>query len=291
MSMLKIDHHDPTCLTLLGDPISTIGQFPVSIAVSEPLSLVCVASTGAKNGVACFNFDPWSGLEPDGVGLRSFGLNQTTPPLMQGDGPSDIFFSEDSRSLYAMVKGDTKGDNGFVSVYPISHGQVAKKDVRSFPDGVSLLFGAFQIPGTRKIFASDASFGGVILAIDHDGVAKTVAKTTIPGQKATCWAEYSPVTRSAWVTDPLTNNLVEMDLRTSAILTQNNVADNANPGFVDFVVPGDFLYALSCGLGSAANASVVVVDVSGGRGKAKQVQNYQFGSEVGFNSQGMTYYS
>lgn len=288
--MFQIDSADPTYLSPVGPPVSTIGDFPVSIAVSKSLSLVCVATTGANNGIACYKFSSWRGLEYDGKGLRSFRISQTTPPQMRGDGPSDVFFSEDSQSLYIIVKGNTINDTGFASVFPVRRGHVATKDVRSHPKGTSLLFGAFQIPGTENIFASDASFGGVILHVGHKDVITTSAKTAIPGQIATCWAEYSPVTGSAWVTDPLTNRLVEMDVTTSAIIHEFNVTNN-NPGLVDFVVPGNFLYALSPGLGTRANASVIVFDISRGKGKAKQVQNYQIGGNVSSNAQGMTYYA
>jgi hypothetical protein len=290
VSMFQIDSTDPTYLSPVGPPVSTIGDFPVSIAVSKSLSLVCVASTGANNGISCYKFSAWTGLEYDGVGLRSFGISQTTPPLMRGDGPSDIFFSEDNKSLYTMVKGNTINDTGFASVYPVRHGRVAKKEIRSHPKGTSLLFGAFQVPGTETIFASDASFGAVILSVGPKDVIATSDKTAIPGQIATCWAEYSPVTGSAWVTDPLTNHLFAMDVKTSGIVDEFNVT-NSNPGLVDFTVPGNFLYVLSPGLGPIADASVIVVDVSGGKGKAKQVQTYQIGNNVSSNAQGMTYYA
>lgn len=289
--MFKIDHQDPTHITLLGHPVDTMGDFPVSVAVSKPLSLVCVANGGASNGVVCFKFHPREGLKPDGVGLRSFGIAQKKPPLVNDDGPTDIFFSKDLRNLYAMIKGNPPSDTGFVSVFPIAYGQVGPEDVRSKPNGTVLLFGAIQVPGTNdNIFATDASFGAAILSVDRDNIVTTVAKTAIPNQQATCWVRWSRVTNSVFVTGPLSNNLVEMNVETSAIIQQYNIIQD-NTGLIDIVVPGNFLYALSPGSDTKNQASVIVLDVSGGRGKAKQVQNFSIGGNVSSTAQGMAYYA
>jgi len=260
ISTFKINPASPTKLHLFSNPISTIGDFPVSIGVSKRLSLVCVATTGIQNGLACYNFDEKEGLSPDGLGIRPFGLNQFNPPIFEGDGASDVFFSEDDQLLFVTVKGNIVNDKGFLSVYPVIYGSVAAEDIRSSPDGTNLLFGAFQIPGTNKLFVSDSKFGTVILKIEHDYESKTIAKTIIPpGTAGSCWAKYSPVTKSAWVTNPVVNNLVELDVETNAIISQNNITINKTPGMLDLVVPGNFLYVLGAATGSDESSSIIVL--------------------------------
>lgn len=220
---------------------------------------MAVATAGIQNGLVVYNFDEHEGLCPDGLGVRPFGINQFNPPIFEGDGASDAFFSEDDKLLFVTVKGDTMNDPGFLSVYPIIGGNVAVKDVRSSPEGTHLLFGAFQIAGTRKLFVSDSQFGTVILKIGDDDEGDTVAKTVIPpGIQGSCWAEYSPVSKSAWVTNPVTNNLVELDVETNAILSQTDITINKTKGMLDFVVPGNFLYALGAATDKEPSSMLVL---------------------------------
>jgi len=51
VSMFNIDPNDPTNPTPAGFPISSGGEFPVSITVSKKTGQVCVLNTGAVNGV------------------------------------------------------------------------------------------------------------------------------------------------------------------------------------------------------------------------------------------------
>ena len=59
LSQFLISPSDPQNLTLVGEPIPTLGTFPNSVAFSEKLNLVCVLHTGfPKPGVSCFKLDP-----------------------------------------------------------------------------------------------------------------------------------------------------------------------------------------------------------------------------------------
>jgi hypothetical protein len=73
-----------------------------------------------------------------------------------------------------------------------------------------VLFGSQAIPSTNTVFATDAAFGAVVLAVDPvSGEAVTVGKGSVEGQVATCWATISPATGTAFVTDVRVNRLVE----------------------------------------------------------------------------------
>ena len=60
---------------------------------------------------------------------------------------------------------------------------------------------------------------------------------------------------------------------------------NGNPGMIDLEAAGNFIYALSPG-NANVSAAVTVFDVSGGRGSATQIQNFN-PVGVGANAQGM----
>ena len=58
LTMMTISADDPTNLTMIGNPVNTLGEFPVTVALSPKNTLSCVANTGAKAGLACFFADP-----------------------------------------------------------------------------------------------------------------------------------------------------------------------------------------------------------------------------------------
>lgn len=62
---------------------------------------------------------------------------------------------------------------------------------------------------------------------------------------------------------------------------------NGNPGMIDLVSAGHFVYALSPG-NATTGAAVTVFDVSGGQGTAKQIQNFS-PTGVTDSAQGMTF--
>ena len=232
--------------------------------------MACVANTGAKAGLACFNANVRTGLTPLSQSLIEFPLGQTTPPVGPTNTVSHSLFNEDQTMLLTTVKGDpTKNNTGFLSMLPITDGCPAEKDIRSSPPGTAVLFGSAVIPGTKNLFATDASFGAATISLD--GTPKVLSKAAIGDQKATCWAAISPLTKTAFVTDVAVNHLVEID-PTSGKLMQSVTLPNANPGMIDVVAAGKMVYALSPG-NTAIKAAVAVMDISGG--EIKQVQNFE----------------
>jgi len=277
---------------MVGKPVQVQGEFPNTVAVSMKHRLACVGTTGAANGVSCATFSK------QGLGkfddLRSFGLNQTTPPVGPTNSVSQLFFSEDQSMLFATVKGDPAVNaTGFFSAFPVQKGgqgkaaSLATKDTRSSPAGTAVLFGSVNIPGTSSVFATDASFGGAVLSVNPaNGQASLVAKQAIDGQAATCWATISRMTGSAFVTDVARNRVVEMDVTDATILGTTDLATGA-PGLIDLQSAGTAVYALAPGNGTTP-AAVTVLDVSGGQGSAKFLQQFDVSSlGAGPNAQGM----
>ncbi|KAI4253524.1 MAG: hypothetical protein LQ352_003636 [Teloschistes flavicans] len=272
LTMMAIDPRDPFKLTIVGSPVSTMGEFPVTAAISEKNNMVCVANSGAQAGIACFRMDQRRGLTPLMQKQIRLPTNQTTPPVGPWNTVSQVLFNRDESALVTTVKGDPRHNiTGFLSVLPIHDRRPAARDTRYVPDGIALLFGTTLIPGTSDILATDAYFGALTISLDR-AQPKTIAKTVVTGQADTCWAVISPVTRTGFVTDLLVNNIVEIEPLTGRIL-QNTILPNSNPGMTDPVAVGKLFYALSPGLGNTS-ASVAVVDVS--KRPAQQIQNFAF---------------
>jgi hypothetical protein len=263
--MFNIDATDPTKLTMVGQPVDSLGEFPMSVALSKPLNQACVANSGAKAGIACFSMCTTKGLTALDTSLRAFNINQTTPPVGPTNTVSQTFFNADSTALITTVKGDpTVNNTGFLSVFPVVNNSVSTQDVRSSPTGTAVLFGSALIPNSNNIFVTDASFGSATLSLSAQNVASVSASTKIADQAATCWVAISDVTNSAFVTDVAVNHLVEVDTTTGKLIKELNVT-NGNPGMIDLVSAGNFVYALSPG-NATTKAAVTVFDVSGGQG-------------------------
>jgi hypothetical protein len=237
----------------------------MSVTASDKLKIACVANSGAKSGVACFSVNKATGLSPLDKALRAMPLGQTTPPKGPTNTISHIFFNSDASALMTTVKGDPPTNKtGFLSVFPVTNGQVSAQETRSSPAGTVVLFGSAPIPGSKDIFVTDAAFGSATLAIAADNKATVKAKTEVPDQAATCWATISDMTKTAFVTDVARNRLVEVDVQTGQLIATLNSA-NGNPGLIDLVTAGNFVYTLAPG-NATVKTAVTVFDISGGRG-------------------------
>ncbi|MCJ1466089.1 hypothetical protein MMC07_004708 [Pseudocyphellaria aurata] len=292
VSLFTISRADPTVLTLVGKPASTMGEFPVSVALSIKKKLACVANGGAKAGLACFRISAKTGLIPLSEKLlTTFNIGQSTPPIGPLNSISHTLFNADASALITTVKGDPSTKNtGFVSVLPIQYTHPVTPDIRSSPNGTAVLFGSAIIPsnpsslhGPTVLFATDAAFGTTTLSLSSSFQFSSFTKTTISGQIATCWSTFSPFTRTAFVTDVVKNRLVEIDPVTGNIL-QTTTLPNNNRGMIDLASAGRFIYALSPATPGVQGA-VVVVEV--GNGAARQVQNFVLNT-AGSAAVGMT---
>ncbi|KAK8092332.1 uncharacterized protein PG998_014967 [Apiospora kogelbergensis] len=287
VSMFAIDAADPTKLTMVGKPAAVPGEFPTTVAASDKNKMVCVGMTGAKAGVACAPFSAGGGVGPMDA-LRPFNLGQSTPPVGPTNTVSQVFFSRDQRTLFATVKGDpTKNNTGFLARFAVADAggcggaTVAQKGAMASPAGTAVLFGTATIPGSQDIFVTDASFGAAVLSMQDANAVAVKGKGIVDGQKATCWATVSPATKSAFVTDVGTNRLVEMSVANAKIMGQVDLSPNGDPGLIDLMAGGNFIYALSPGNGSTPPA-ITVVDAM----KKTQVQHFKIGS-AGKNSMGL----
>ncbi|CAI6092849.1 hypothetical protein V2G26_012151 [Clonostachys chloroleuca] len=267
LSMFLIDQNDSTKLTLVQEPLSLPGEFPVTVAASQKKNLVCVGFSGAKAGISCARFSA-HGIEAMDQ-LRPIELGQTTPPHGPLNTVSQVFFAADEKMLYSTVKGDPMVNNtGYFASFPIQDGKVSNEGVRSSPNGTAVLFGSVVIPGTNDVFVTDASFGAAVLDITKDGKAISAHRGPIAGQMATCWATVNQRTGTGFVTDAVVNRLVEVSLADASVQSSIDLSANGDPGLLDLVSHGKYVYALSGGNGTTEAAIVVVDAIS-----KKQVQH------------------
>ncbi|KAH7016182.1 uncharacterized protein B0I36DRAFT_254318 [Microdochium trichocladiopsis] len=280
VSMFSIDDADPTKLVMVGMPAKVPGEFLNTVAASAKHKIVCAAATGAVAGVSCASFD-----ETNGVGamdaLRPIDLGQTTPPVGPTNTVSQVLFSEDQNTLFAIVKGDpaTPGKTGFIAAFPVTAAQgntaasVSAQGKQSSPADTLVLFGSTTLPGSSDIFATDASFGAAVLSVAADGTTTTKNRGVVDGQAASCWAAFSPATKTAFIADVGVNRLVEMSVQDASIVRELDLSANKQSGMIDLKALGGMVYALAPGNNETAPA-VVVVDAKGG----KQVQVMDLGA-------------
>lgn len=187
------------------------------------------------------------------------------------------------------MKGDPpKNNTGFLASYSVqgagNGSSVSSCGSESSPDGTAVLFGAANVPNSKDLFVTDASFGAAVLSVNpRSGAASVKGKGVIADQKATCWVAISPATNTAFVSDVANNRLVEMSLTDASIQGTVDLSANGDPGLIDMAAVGDFLYALSPGNGTTQPAVTVVNAIS-----KKQVQHFDLGvMGVDKNAQGM----
>ncbi|KAI9829271.1 MAG: hypothetical protein M1826_005735 [Phylliscum demangeonii] len=301
VTLFSIDADDATKLVMVGKPTYTLGDFPVSVAVSERLQQACVANTGVKAGIACFEITSGGLVALESQLSRVFDLQQTTPPSIFKTDISHTVFNDDSTALVTTVRGDISHTHtGLISVYPVlANGRVSTHDVRTFPPRTAALFGVAPIPGTRDprtgssaFVIADPTFGAGLFRISAStGAVATVALTAIPNQNGTCWATYSAATRSVFVADAMGSTLVEIDPATGAVL-QDLRTTVGNLGSIDLVAPANgFVYALSFSADPHLTPAVAVYDLTAGRATARQVQNFRpSAGRLSNNAQGMAVY-
>ncbi|KAG8901464.1 hypothetical protein FRB99_005293 [Tulasnella sp. 403] len=267
VAMFNIDAHDPSKLTMVGQPVPSGGEFPVSVAASKN-GHVCVLNGGAVSNVNCFKVDSGRGLLPMQDSIRSLPLNQTTPP--GGATASQIAFSPTGTKLFAAIKGAAPAP-GWIATWTVASGGTLSKNFVRNNGGVTP-FSITWIPGANAIFNADPGAGGLNIW-DFSHTPAKVANTTIPQQGANCWSSFSPASGSFFLSDP--GRAVLSELTVDKTLKPKLIQQYALPmgsGNLDIAVGSvcghDFLYAMS-----AAAPAISVVSLKG-RGKGTVVQNF-----------------
>ncbi|RVD84239.1 uncharacterized protein DFL_006000 [Arthrobotrys flagrans] len=280
ITMFTVDPKDPLKLTTVGKPVTSHGDLPVSLAYSPKLNTLCVANSGKRDGVACYNVDVKKGLTcTDKEPLkRKIGTVK--------DGPagtvSDMFFTDDQKNLIVITKGNNvKKEASIVDVYktyPDEKRKVCVEGVRSKISEAPLLFGAVQVSPT-KIFATDGSIGVAKLTFDPKTLKVTLPpedKQVIDFQSATGWIAKNAKYGTAYVTDGKMNRVIEFNVP-SGDKTQEQSFLSGQPGNLDIGIGGDYLYTLSPSNSAlASDISMIQVMHITGKNKFQDIGAYVF---------------
>ncbi|KAH7106009.1 hypothetical protein BKA62DRAFT_348307 [Auriculariales sp. MPI-PUGE-AT-0066] len=301
VSSFAIKATDPTQLTQIGQPVSSQGDFPISLAVNSQSNDVYVLNGGANNGISGFKFDQSSGLSPISDSARTIGVKQTTPPAGPPTTLTQVFFTLDNKFLLASVKGSPPpGEPGFIAAW--EHDAATGSISNDFtaitpPKGGALPFGFSFLPHNPSVVlltdpalgydvldlkASLATSNGNASSILASSAARTVpaagASKSIPiaGQGAVCWSAFSSVTGNFYLMDPNANMVNEITVNSatleSSLVMQYPLGAGHTPldGTIANIGGKDFLYII------APESSTIEVFALPAIGKAKKIQSFSY---------------
>lgn len=253
ISVFSINPSSPTDISMIGSPVGSGGEFPVSVAINSVGDTVCALNGGEVNGVSCFSVDQQNGLVPVAGTNRSLNLNQTTPATGPAGSVSHIVFSEDNKQLIASVKG-VPPTPGFLAVWDVAdNGSLSESFTSVAPaDGGLLQFSMTIIPGKNAILATDAGIGFDIFDFSSGSNASNKSSVVaIDGQSATCWSSFSPNTKNFFLTDIGTSIVTEINIDNDLVGTvvkqydqgkgaatiDNDIASMSNNDFMYILTP------------------------------------------------------
>lgn len=277
ISTFAINPQNPAELTLVGEPVSSGGEFPISLAVSPRTGNVCVLNGGQINGINCYKPDVARGLIEIPGTKRLLHLDVATPPVFLNHTPSHVIFSEDGSTIYVSVKGVSPGtEGGFIAAWSVdSNGALSSNFVKSqssTPGGI--LFAIKLIPGTDSILAANPQAGGYEI---YDYKTPTSVATStgglVPRQQAICWLGLSSQTNNFYLIDLAGGVVTELSVNTQnlqgTIVRQYPQGPDTDLGDVQIgrVSGKDHLYMLAAG-----TKSLIVLSLDG-PGNANAVQH------------------
>ncbi|WWC63320.1 uncharacterized protein I303_105920 [Kwoniella dejecticola CBS 10117] len=295
LSLFHIDPKEPWNIQQIGNNTWSGGKYPTSIAVSPDSTKACVANAGSQSYIRCFNIRE-TGLELMSSFRYDLELGQTDPPVGPPKTPSDLSFTADGQILFVTVKGSANASEapaGRIELFDVSSDSVSHKSTvyaASGPGG--LPFSITPIADSAAYLVTDPAGGADIIRIERDGSVSYNTSITIPGQAATCWSAYSPVTDQYFTIDLATAIITPMTINSTTLEATllpgyNITTSSGNPGsLVDsriahFSDQQDYLYSLVAG-----DQTVRVFSLPAGSqsGIFDLVQTYELGAA--YNSTG-----
>ncbi|KAI1878693.1 hypothetical protein JX265_002870 [Neoarthrinium moseri] len=240
IAYFHIPPNDPTHPVLVGEPASTRGDVPNSVAYSPKHKLVCATNTGPRAGVSCFSITE-NGLTPSGA-FMPLPLNQTSPPTGPPNTFSDIVFNPAQTTLFVTLKGD--GVNpGSIFAFPVSGAGVVSPKPRVSRPAELLTDFAMSFINDTHAFVADPAYGGSFVRVGCGLDVSVTRKVTIPGQVAACWSRYDARRDEVLVFDAGVSDITAVAAQSGEIA--RNITGVAEAmGQFDAVLRGDRLYVL-----------------------------------------------
>ncbi|KAG5638837.1 hypothetical protein H0H81_009608 [Sphagnurus paluster] len=210
ISLFKINPANPTNLEMVGKPVASGGEFPISVTINNSADRACTLNGGAVGGVSCFKVDLVKGLIPIPGALRGLPLNQTTPPSGPPRSAGQVLFTEDNKQIVVSVKGDPPTP-GYLAVWDVAANGSLSTTYKTIPvpHGSLVPLSINLIPGSNAVLATDPAIGFAV--VDLEDASKSSA-VMIPGQRATCWASYSSKTKNFYLVDLATATVTEVHI-------------------------------------------------------------------------------
>ncbi|KAJ7175054.1 hypothetical protein C8R43DRAFT_1102371 [Mycena crocata] len=265
VTVFGIDASRPARLSMIGEPVSSNGEFPTSLAINKAGNRVCVVNAGKVNGVSCYTFHAKTGLTPLKNSVRSLNLTQILLPTFNviTNEPAHIIFSADENHLIVSVPvGFLSTPGGFLAIWDIHADGSLSANYRTIVGGVNP-FSLLDLPGTNALIASDPGVGYTIFNLHTN---QTVS-TPIPGQIANCWSVFSRESGNFYMVDQVTSGITEVHVTASlnsTIVKQYNLGtDMPIDSAIARIGPKDFIYSLT------PNATAIAVLSVNGPGKAQ----------------------
>jgi len=283
ISLFQIDPKTPSTLTAVGPPISSGGEFPMSVGFSSDGSALCALNSGASDGIQCFNVNANNGLSVMANTRRFLGMGQTTPPMGPLGTASQVIFAANDTQVYAAVKGNPAMNvTGYIAAWNMTATGLSEQFTRvELPAGAVAPFSLTAIPGMNAFFSADPGVGADVFDFSNGPENVAASNRTqsfpIPNQQASCWSTYSSKTGSYYTSDLLASTVTEMSLTpgnwTPTVL--NSYPIQPNVATIDLEVAtvnnNDFLYVLM------PNATAVEVLQLNGPGSATSIQQMDIG--------------
>ncbi|KAF8638314.1 hypothetical protein AX17_002334 [Amanita inopinata Kibby_2008] len=279
VALFGIDPADPTRLDMVGKPVPSGGDFPISVAFNNAEDTLCVLNGGAVNGVRCFNVNRFHGLKAIKDSTRYLGANLTTPPVGPETTLSQLTFSNDDQRVIINMKGNpSAGQSGFFAIWDVASDGSLSKDFKYINNTLpgQVFFGITPIRNMDAYLVPDVIVGYDILSFSASAPNGNLTAVKVPGQVAICWSTYSPNTGSFYLidfVDTITEISIGSDLSTQMIKQYQTTSDSRLLDATVASVNGkDFLYNLAAGTISM-NAYALL-----GPGNAQQIQTLDLAS-------------
>ncbi|KAJ7103801.1 hypothetical protein C8R44DRAFT_887318 [Mycena epipterygia] len=211
-SVFQIDFQNPAFVRMIGQPVSSEGNFPVSATINTNNGNVCVLNAGQNNGVSCYTVDLRKGLVPIPNSVRSLNQKLTTPPANPDNTPSQILFSDDGKRLFASVKG-SKTTTGFVAVWTVNDdGSLSPDFTKNTPNGGLNPASLTLIRGADALMNTDIGRGINILDFGNGSTTAKTQDLEIGGSVHTAWGEFSDATKNYYISDSDTAIYTELSI-------------------------------------------------------------------------------
>jgi len=219
-SVFQIDFQNPAFIRMIGQPVSTEGNFPVSATIDTKTGNACVLNAGENNGVSCYTVDLRKGLVPIPNSVRSLNLKLTTPPSNPDNTPSQILFSDDGKRLFASVKG-SKGNTGFVAVWTVNDdGSLSPDFKKNTPNGGANPASLTLIRGADALMNTDIGKGINVLDFGNGSTTAKTRDLPIGGSIHTAWGEFSDATKNYYISDSDTAIYTELSIDPNGLVVK-----------------------------------------------------------------------